>query len=147
MSDTFCVYKHTFPNGKVYIGITSQATERRWRANGDGYKSQEMVSRAIKKYGWENVTHEIIADGIQQEEAERLEIYYINKHKSNQRKYGYNIESGGKCAKGHKLSVETRKRMSEARKGDKNHNYGKHLTEETRKNLVRLTWESVMLKQ
>lgn len=31
------VYKHTFPNGKKYIGITKLTVENRWRS-GKGYK-------------------------------------------------------------------------------------------------------------
>lgn len=27
----YVVYKHTCPNGKVYIGITSQKPEHRWK--------------------------------------------------------------------------------------------------------------------
>ena len=46
----YIVYKHTSPSNKIYIGITCQDVERRWR-NGDGYKSQKYFYRAIKKYG------------------------------------------------------------------------------------------------
>lgn len=28
---TYTVYKHTSPNGKVYIGITKLSVERRWQ--------------------------------------------------------------------------------------------------------------------
>lgn len=45
----YFVYKHTFPNGKIYIGITDQKPERRWR-NGIGYRRQPYVYNAIKKY-------------------------------------------------------------------------------------------------
>ena len=38
---------------------------------------------------------------------------------------------------GKHLSEETRKKMSEAKSGDKHHFYGKHLSEETRKNCLR----------
>lgn len=27
----FCVYKHVFPNGKLYFGITSKAPNKRWQ--------------------------------------------------------------------------------------------------------------------
>ena len=30
MSSEYSVYKHTFPNGKVYIGITSQPLGKRF---------------------------------------------------------------------------------------------------------------------
>ena len=54
----YVVYKHTTPSGKVYIGITGLKPERRWR-NGNGYKDNEHFYRAILKYGWDNIKHEI----------------------------------------------------------------------------------------
>lgn len=33
----YCVYMHTSPSEKRYIGITSQSPEARWRKNGAGY--------------------------------------------------------------------------------------------------------------
>ena len=47
------VYRHTSPSGKVYIGITSRTTKKRW-AYGYGYKNSTMFESAIKKYGWNN---------------------------------------------------------------------------------------------
>ena len=55
----YVVYKHTSPSGKVYIGITGQDIHRRWRNNGEGYRGQ-LFYNAIKKYGWENISHEIL---------------------------------------------------------------------------------------
>lgn len=43
----YCVYKHTLPNEKIYIGITSQNPIYRWD-NGKGYKGQFFYN-AIKK--------------------------------------------------------------------------------------------------
>ena len=40
----YSVYKHTFPNGKVYIGITKQNPLKRWR-NGTGYKGQPDLTK------------------------------------------------------------------------------------------------------
>ncbi len=128
------VYIHIFPNGKVYIGITSYGAKERWHS-GYGYKKQQMMWRAIQKYGWDNIEHKILFTNLSKEEAEQKEIELIELHKSNQRKYGYNIRRGGEMVSGYKLSEETRKKMSEARKGEKNHLYGKHLTDETRKKL------------
>lgn len=49
----YCVYKHTTPNGKVYIGITSKNPLKRWN-NGIGYSKGgyhwEYVERG-KNYG------------------------------------------------------------------------------------------------
>lgn len=92
----YTVYKHTCPNGKVYIGITKQKPERRWGAHGCGYKENEYFYRAIQKYGWENIKHEIIAEGLTEEEADIMEIDLISKYRANDRSCGYNRHSGGK---------------------------------------------------
>ena len=139
-NNNYCVYKHTFPNGKVYIGITSQAPNRRWR-NGTGYcikdkgkYRQEMVAKAVIKYGWDNILHEIIFDGLSKEEAEQKEIDLIAKHKSDNKKYGYNIEHGGNA---NKTSEETKRKISEANKGKRtgadSPHWGKRRSEISRK--------------
>lgn len=130
----YCVYMHIFPNQKRYIGITSQKTSRRWK-EGKGYKSQEMLTRAINKYGWDNIQHIILYKNLTQKQAEEKEIDLIKKYKTNIRKYGYNIEPGGNSARGYKLSEKTREKMSKSRTGNKNWLYGKHLTEETKRKL------------
>lgn len=104
----WCVYKHTAPNGKVYIGITSQSPNRRWR-EGDGYKNNIYFYRAIQKYGWNNIRHEIIEKFLTEEQANLREIYYINQLNSNNPKYGYNIRNGGNAGK---LSEETKSKLS-----------------------------------
>ena len=123
----FIVYMHVFPNKKVYIGITCQKPNERWR-NGKGYKkSQIKIRNAINKYGWENIEHKILYIGLSKVEAEQKEIELIEKYKSNQPKYGYNIANGGnttgtvseatkekisKTLKGYEFSDERRKNIS-----------------------------------
>ncbi|MFA7256791.1 MAG: GIY-YIG nuclease family protein, partial [Kiritimatiellales bacterium] len=63
MSSKFCVYIHTSPEGKKYIGITKQLIERRCR-NGLGYRRNNHFFSAIVKHGWDNFNHEIYADGL-----------------------------------------------------------------------------------
>lgn len=129
----FCVYRHTSPSGKVYIGITCQNPIRRW-AHGHGYRRNQYFSNAIAKYGWEAFTHEILFDGLTKEEACEKEIELIKFHRSNNDDYGYNISSGGEFAgTGHRVSDELRRQLSECRMGEKNHNYGKRASEETRR--------------
>ena len=74
--NTWTVYKHTTPSNKVYIGITHMKPEYRWN-HGRGYKSNHHFYNAILKYGWENITHEILATGLTQDQAETLEREYI----------------------------------------------------------------------
>lgn len=76
----YCIYKHTFPNGKVYIGQTSSGDpNKRWH-DGKGYLGQSRIGKAILKYGWENILHEVIEDGIPEASVNERERYYILKY-------------------------------------------------------------------
>lgn len=88
---SFCVYEHIFPNGKRYIGISSNA-EMRWR-NGKGYEKQGKIAKAIDKYGWENVRHNIIVNGVSKDQAGMLEQYLIATLDTI--RSGYNTAIGG----------------------------------------------------
>ena len=127
-TEEWSVYKHTSPNGKIYIGVTHQKPEYRWR-NGEGYKSNTHFYNAIQKYGWSDITHEIIADGLIESDALALEKELVEKYKSSDRRYGYNIAEGG-----HVLSDESRKKIGNTRKLRKipSPTTGKHLSAETR---------------
>ena len=97
LSSNYTVYKHTNKvNGKVYIGITNQAVERRWQ-NGAGYVGT-YFGKAIKKYGWDNFTHEVLFSGLDKETACEVEIALIKAYRSNLREKGYNISKGGETA-------------------------------------------------
>ena len=72
----YYIYCHTFPNGKRYVGITRTSPKRRW-GDGRNYVTCPLVYRAIQKYGWGNVTHEIIDTAESKEDAENKERYYI----------------------------------------------------------------------
>lgn len=88
----YIVYKHIFPNGKSYIGITKQDPLKRWQ-KGEGYKTQPKIYNAIKKYGWENVTHIIIAKNLYEDEAKKLEESLISADDTIVN--GYNQSFGG----------------------------------------------------
>lgn len=115
----FCVYKHTAPNGKVYIGITSKKPIYRWN-NGKAYWQNKHFNRAINHYGWENFTHEVLLTGLTKEEACLKERELIAYYKSNKQEYGYNRSIGGEHPnEGADVSEETRFKHSLARKGKK----------------------------
>ena len=107
-SFNYTVYVHITPNNKFYIGITSNKPNLRWQ-NGKGYKLNEYFNNAINKYGWNNIKHDIIANNLTKQEAENFEILLINKLRSNDEQYGYNIKIGGNTAT---HSEETKLKMS-----------------------------------
>lgn len=88
------VYYHkNLINQKYYIGLTSYFNvNKRWR-NGNGYNGQ-IFGEAIKKYGWENFDHCVVAENLTKTEAEELEKELIKKYNSKVPN-GYNIENGG----------------------------------------------------
>lgn len=90
----YTVYMHIAPNDKKYIGVTKQKIENRW-SNGKGYRNQKYFYNAILKYGWKNIKHLIICNNLNKKEAFELEKNMIKMYKSNDKKYGYNISSGG----------------------------------------------------
>ena len=111
----YTVYKHTTPSGKIYIGITKNDVQKRFNG-GYGYRHNEYFFNAIKKYGWDNIKHEIIASGLNEQEACNLEIELIAEYKSTEKEHGYNIESGGRASK---LSDETKEKIKKSRIGTK----------------------------
>lgn len=146
------IYKHTCKvNGKSYIGQTSSTDIKndRWQ-NGAGYKQCTVFYRAIKKYGWDNFTHEIIEDNIetlaQANEREHYWIMYYHTWIDDPECNGYNSTAGGnnfiseevkakisKSLQGHSVSEEARKIYSENLKNSSMYKYwqGKKRSAET----------------
>lgn len=93
------VYKITNTiNNKVYIGIT-QSIEKR-RIQHFNCKKHHPLYNAIRKYGKDNFTFEVIDTSNDRKVLCELEKYYIKLYNSTNRKYGYNISSGGEDNKG-----------------------------------------------
>lgn len=108
------IYIHIFPNQKVYIGVTKQKPEYRWR-NGKKYNNNEYMTNAIQKYGWENIKHKILYDGLSKQQVESKEKELILKYKSNIREFGYNILEGGNISNG--MTEKGKQQMIDKNKG------------------------------
>lgn len=78
-------------NGKVYIG-QSVHIERRWQEHCMD-SAQSIISDAIKKYGVENFSFEVLKE-CPIEELDELEKAYIKEYDSLV-PFGYNVDSGG----------------------------------------------------
>lgn len=108
------VYMYTFPDGKIYIGVTKHDLNVRMD---NGYSHNANLKAALK-CGWANVKKTILADGLTQSEAFEEEQRCISKFNATDPKIGYNISRGGRSTfAGLKHSEEYKRRMSEMYKG------------------------------
>ena len=137
------VYKATSPSGKVYIGYTSQKLEQRWSKH--IYDSKRGLDhyfyRAMRKHGHDSFSIEAIYQSLDRKDALEKESYFISCYRSYVPSIGYNGTMGGdvgfptaetkiRMSKAH--SEESRKRMSEAQRGERSHLYGKPRDEDTK---------------
>lgn len=128
----YSVYMHKNKiNQKVYIGLTKQEPQTRWRANGEGYKSQKKFWNAIQKYGWDNFEHIILKTNLTAKDASDLEKQLIKIFNSIEN--GYNADCGGittnhseetinkiRCSmKGKTHTEKTKKKISNSKQNDK----------------------------
>lgn len=88
----YCLYKHTSPSGKSYIGITCNYTARCQSHQRD--PGCRAFYNAIQKYGWDNFTHTILAEDMTDDEAWEMEVWAIQ-HYASRYPTGYNIKPGG----------------------------------------------------
>jgi len=135
------IYKITNKiNDKAYIGITTKTTKTRFAEhiysseNGGKYR----INYAIRKYGKENFGIETIMIADNKEQALLIETENIIKYDSWSN--GYNMNEGGTGILYH--TKVSKKKMSENnywrgknRSGANNPMYGKHHTEESKKQM------------
>ena len=137
--NNICIYKHTSPSGKVYIGQTGLKPENRWN-NGNGYEGSTLFFSAIQKYGWENIQHEVLFTGLDQLNADIIEedlIYYYKQIGKS-----YNLYNSGSASRGWKQSDEAKEKISKALKGNVN---GAKRVEQIDKNTLEVikVWDSL----
>lgn len=132
------VYKITNNvNGKIYIGQkkSEKLIENYW---GSG----KLIVEAIKKYGKDNFSREVLEWCETKDELNQRERYFIEKFNARSPDVGYNLALGGTVI-GMNHSAETRAKMSASHKGKPKSeaakrkmseaHKGKHLSEEHRK--------------
>jgi len=91
------IYKLTnLSNGKLYFGQTINTWEQRKRSYNTAIKSKankQRIVSALRKYGWDGFSVEIIDEASTIEELNKLEEHYIAKY--NTVNEGYNTTYGG----------------------------------------------------
>lgn len=111
------VYIYTFPNGKVYIGMTKNTLAER---RDMGYQHNKELQKTIREFGWQNFKHEIIKDGLTKSQAEELEIETIEKYKATDPEKVLNISKGGTATfEGLSHTEEYKERMRRLNTGKK----------------------------
>lgn len=158
----WCVYCHTSPSGKKYIGITSkEKPEYRWGKNGERYLEKKngkyrhpAMANALLKYpNWDEWEHDILFQGLTKENAQDIEKDLIKLYNTKDYKYGYNCTDGGEGASGVVMSEEAKEKLSKIAKerykdktkhpmynvhryGEDNPFYGKSHTEKSKEKMI-----------
>lgn len=114
------IYRVTSPSGKVYIGQSVCIEERYSRYKNHSCSHQRKLHASILKYGFDLHIFDILHI-CSKEELNFWEKLYITLFASTG-EYGLNIRTGGHEPK---VTEESRKRMSDAHKGQVAWNKGK----------------------
>lgn len=109
------IYKITNKiNGKVYIGQTRVSLKTRWAQHCRPKSNSRALRHAIEKYGVDSFLIEEVLRVSNQTELDAQECHHIQQFNSLV-PGGYNLTSGGEG--GYTRSEETRKKLSEAGRG------------------------------
>ena len=127
------IYKITSPLGKVYIGQSWDIENRQRQYKNDRAKGQPYLHNSIIKYSWNTHTFEIIhelQETITQEELNYWETFYWQKCKDG----GLELLNVKEPGSNGKHSVESKRKIGEASKGNKNC-LGRKLSDESKRKI------------
>ena len=118
------------PNGKIYIGQTTRPIEKRIEEHRTGKSiSCRALYNAIQYHGWENFEKDWYECP---DEDLNFDEELLVREMGTLAPDGYNLKEGGGNGK---LCEETKKKIGEAQRGEKNHNYGKTKSDETKRKM------------
>lgn len=125
---------HNSINDKKYIGQTITDINSRFiRHTNPSSVWCKKLHNAINKHGKDKFYVELLSTIFSENEANDLEIFYIQKYNSVNN--GYNILSGGNIGdnfRGRHLSEDHKMKISKSQSGDKAHFWGKKHSIETK---------------
>lgn len=128
--NTYILYKVISPSNKIYVGITKETISSRISKHKYvAKKGKTKFSKAINKYGINNLIWMVCRENLTKEEAIKLEKQYIKFY--NSFKNGYNSTLGGEGAFGYKWDKNLHKKYHKEReeKYYKNEFYRKRQSE------------------
>jgi len=88
------IYKITNPEGKIYIGQSTNIEKRKTNYRLGNCKGQIKIYRSIIKYGWDKHEFKVIKE-CEYTSLNELEAYYILLFDSTNRDIGMNLKTGG----------------------------------------------------
>jgi group I intron endonuclease len=120
-------------NLKVYVGQTKDLKKRLYTHLNDAKKRpRHPLYAAINKYGWDKFTVTVVEECPTLAELNDAEEFWVGFFGSVRRCDGYNLDKGGGK---YNITEETRRKMSEAKKGKVPWCAGKPKSAETRAKL------------
>ena len=126
----YTVYVHkNLKNEKYYVGCTRQNPSYRWN-NGKGYQTNSKMWKDIQNSDWnKDWVHGILGKFDNKQDALNYEAFLIAMLDSIEN--GYNSSTYSSYG----FTEETKRKMSKAQTGEKNHMFGKHHTEGSKKKM------------
>lgn len=125
------IYKIISPIGKIYIGSTRNSTKERWNHYKTlNCKSQPKLYSSLKKHGVNNHVFSVVCET---SFSNMLSTeYIIGMQYDVLGKMGLNLALPNLFGNSNIISDESRKKMSDAQKGEKSHMFGKTKSNETK---------------
>ncbi|MBQ9480362.1 MAG: hypothetical protein IJU71_12535 [Selenomonadaceae bacterium] len=122
LQQSMVIYRITiFPSGKVYVGQTTRPIIARLREH---LHAKSYVGKALRKSrGLFSV--DVLEECATLDELNKRDSYWIATLGSHDKNRGCNLTDGGGGRLGRPHSAETKRKLSEAKRGPKNPNYGK----------------------
>lgn len=113
------IYKLNYPNGKIYIGLSTDIRRRMWEHNNSKRLEthyETPCDKAIAKYG--TFTEVEILEYVEPDKLNEREQYWIEFYHSNEKEIGYNLTIGGAALFGEDapIAVFTNEQVLDIRK-------------------------------
>lgn len=138
MVKKWTIYKITNPNGRVYVGRTVDFKKRIYNYSWRCSEAQRLIYRSIKKYGFDSHEVRILDEFEGDlNMADSKEIFWIRSYMSHIHKFpgqkGMNLTAGGGGQLGRVVAKSTRKKLSDYNKANPSRGcLGHKMTEESK---------------